>query len=113
MLRPLLGREGIDRSASQVQTRVRQFGSRRQRTMGERPRGFVFYPQDYFGDTAVRLMPAELRMVWVEMLFLMHTSPRYGVLLKTCGEAYSPEELAGVMHIPEATVRQALEWIQR
>src|SRR3990167_8432236 len=74
-------------------------------------RGFVFFPQDYFGDTAVRLMPGHLRIVWVEAFLLMDQSPRRGVLLKNNGQPYSVGELASIMNVPVTDVEAAIEWV--
>ncbi len=74
-------------------------------------RGFVFYTQDYFGDTLVRAMPADIRVVWIESFFLMDQSPRRGVLLKKNGEPYSVGELAGIMNCSIETVERGIQYI--
>ncbi len=72
-----------------------------------KPRGFVFYTQDYFGDIAVRLMPANLRLVWIEAFLLMDQSPRRGVLLKKSGDPYSMTELSTLMNVTREEVEAA------
>src|SRR5262245_47032531 len=78
--------------------------------MKEKLSGFVFYTQDYFGDNAVRLMPLELRAVWLEMLFLMHESPRPGVLLKPDRTPYSTVELATIIRCPVEIIENSIKY---
>lgn len=75
----------------------------------EKPRGFVFYTQDYFGDIEVRAMPSHLRIVWVECLFLMDQSPRRGVLLQKNGTPYTAQKLAKILNCP--VVEEALKYV--
>lgn len=78
----------------------------------DKPRGFVFYPQDYFGDRELRRMPFELRIVWVEAFLLMSDSPRRGVLLHSDGTAYTAADMADAIRgkITVETVEQAFDW---
>lgn len=77
----------------------------------EPPPGLFFFPQDYFGDALVRLMPPEKRCVWIEAFFLMSESPRRGVLLKENGQPYSAAELATIMNVPVDLVESAWEHV--
>lgn len=78
-----------------------------------KPRGFVFFPQDYFGDKIVRLMPGYLRIVWVEAFLLMSDSPRRGVLLKPNGQPYKITELSTIMNLSVEHIQEALEYVVR
>lgn len=75
------------------------------------PRGFVWFPQDYFGDVLLRLMPGDLRIFWVEALFLMAESPRRGVLLQKNGKPYSSADLATAMNLSQETVDRAHQYV--
>src|SRR5207244_9153959 len=77
----------------------------------EPPPGFFLFPQDYFGDAMVRLMPADLRLVWVEAFFLMSQSPRRGVLLKKTGKPYTPAELATIINCQGDLVETAFQYV--
>lgn len=75
------------------------------------PRGFVFFPQDYFGDIAVRLMPSDLRIFWVEALFIMADSPDRGVLLQKNGKPYTIKDLAQAMNMSIETATSAHTYV--
>jgi len=83
------------------------------KSKSDKPRGFVLYTQDYFGDSELRRMPAEIRIVWVEAFFLMSESPRRGVLLHQDGTAYTPSEMVPVIAggITLAAVERAFHWV--
>ena len=58
-------------------------------------------------------MPLNLRMIWVEMFYLMDQSPRRGVLLKKNGESYTVDELAKIMTASIQEVDETTQWVIR
>ncbi len=55
---------------------------------------FQFYPQDWRSDPGLRACSLEERAVWLELLCLMHDSPRRGVLLLPSGIPMTEEDIA-------------------
>ena len=55
---------------------------------------FQFYPQDWRSDPGLRACTREERSVWLDLLCIMHDSPRRGVLLLPTGEPMPVEEIA-------------------
>ena len=55
---------------------------------------FQFYPQDWRSDPGLRACTREERSVWIDLLCIMHDSPRRGVLLLPSGEPMPIEEIA-------------------
>lgn len=53
--------------------------------MARRP-SFQFYPDDWLSDTALRSVSGGARGLWIDLMSLMHTSPRYGYLLARNGK---------------------------
>jgi hypothetical protein len=63
--------------------------------MSERP-WFKFYPRDWRGDQALRLVSLPARGLWIEMMCLMHEATPYGHLL-VGGQPLSEVALARVV----------------
>lgn len=53
-----------------------------------------FYPNDWLAEPTVRVCSVAARGLWIDMLSLMHLSPRRGYLLAATGSPISPEHLA-------------------
>jgi len=61
--------------------------------MAKRP-AFQFYPGDWLKDPAVRSVSLAARGLWIDMLCLMHESPRRGYLQLANGKPVTAEQLA-------------------
>lgn len=55
---------------------------------------FQFYPGDWLKDPAVRSVSLAARGLWIDMLCLMHESPRRGYLQHANGKPVTAEQLA-------------------
>ena len=55
---------------------------------------FQFYPHDWICDPGLRACSLEERAVWLELLCLMHDSPRRGVLLLPSGEPMNARDIS-------------------
>jgi hypothetical protein len=55
---------------------------------------FQFYPGDWLKDPAVRSVSIAARGLWIDMLCLMHESPRRGYLQHETGSPVNAEQLA-------------------
>jgi len=53
-----------------------------------------WFPNDWLAEPSVRSLSLSARGLWIDMLSLMHLSPRRGYLLAATGTPYSPEQLA-------------------
>jgi hypothetical protein len=53
-----------------------------------------FYPNDWLAEPSVRACSLAARGLWIDMLSLMHLSPRRGYLLSASGSPLTPEHLA-------------------
>lgn len=53
-----------------------------------------WYPNDWLADPSVRSCSVAARGLWIDILSLMHLSPRRGYLLAATGSPISPEQLA-------------------
>lgn len=53
-----------------------------------------FYPNDWLAEPSVRACSLAARGLWIDMLSLMHLSPRRGYLLSATGTPHSTEQLA-------------------
>jgi len=53
-----------------------------------------FFPNDWMADPALRMCSVAARGLWMDMLSLMHLSPRRGYLLAASGSPLTPEQLA-------------------
>lgn len=53
-----------------------------------------FFPNDWLAEPTVRVCSVAARGLWMDMLSLMHLSPRRGYLLAATGSPISPEHLA-------------------
>ena len=53
-----------------------------------------FYPGDWMKDPALRAVTIAARGLWIDMLCLMHESPRRGYLQHETGKAVTAEQLA-------------------
>jgi len=54
----------------------------------------MFYPGDWLKDPAVRSVSLAARGLWIDMLCLMHESPRRGYLQHVSGKPVTAEQLA-------------------
>lgn len=53
-----------------------------------------FFPNDWLAEPTIRVCSVAARGLWMDMLSLMHLSPRRGYLLAATGSPISPEQLA-------------------
>mgnify|MGYP000007545529 CR=1 FL=1 len=53
-----------------------------------------FYPNDWLAEPSIRACSVGARGLWIDLLSLMHLSPRRGYLLAASGKAPSHEQLA-------------------
>lgn len=53
-----------------------------------------WFPNDWLADPSVRTLSLAGRGLWMDMLSLMHLSPRRGYLLAATGSPITPEQLA-------------------
>lgn len=53
-----------------------------------------FFPNDWLAEPTIRVCSVAARGLWMDMLSLMHLSPRRGYLLAATGSPMSPEQLA-------------------
>lgn len=53
-----------------------------------------FFPNDWMAEPTIRVCSVAARGLWMDMLSLMHLSPRRGYLLAATGSPISPEQLA-------------------
>lgn len=69
-------------------------------------RNFIkFYPADHMDDKALALCSLAARGLWMELLCIMHSSPRYGYLLSERGRPLTQEQLAVLCKTDAATVK--------
>jgi len=54
----------------------------------------MFYPGDWLKDPAIRAVSLAARGLWIDMLCLMHESPRRGYLQHVSGKPVTAEQLA-------------------
>lgn len=71
-----------------------------------------FYPGDWKKDLGVQMLSFEHRMVWFEMLILMHDSEQRGVLVLN-GSPLSNEDIARLIGLDKQKFEQALEQIKK
>lgn len=64
---------------------------------------FQFYPQDWRSDPGLRTCSLEERGFWIELLCIMHDSPRRGVLLLPNGEPLQPDDIARLIGVHRKT----------
>jgi hypothetical protein len=64
-----------------------------------------FYPSDWRNDLGVQSLSRNDRMVWFEMILLMHESERRGVLVLN-GKAMSDEMIAQLLNLDNHTFNQ-------
>jgi hypothetical protein len=64
-----------------------------------------FYPSDWRNDLGVQSLSRHDRMVWFDLLMLMHESERRGVLVLN-GRAMSDEMIAELIHLDNQTFNQ-------
>lgn len=53
-----------------------------------------FFPNDWLAEPTIRVCSLAARGLWMDMLSLMHLSPRRGYLLAATGSPLTPEQLA-------------------
>jgi hypothetical protein len=68
-----------------------------------------FYPNDWLAEPALRACSLAARGLWIDVLSLMHLSPRRGYLLAANGSRHSPEQLARLTGCSADDVNQLLE----
>ena len=73
---------------------------------------FQFYPQDWRADPGLRACSLEERAVWLELLCLMHDSPRRGVLLLPSGAPMTDEDIARNLGLSLKTSRPIIAKIE-
>jgi len=61
---------------------------------GKKLPAFQFYPGDWLKDPALRSVSVAARGLWIDMLCLMHESPRRGYLQHATGKPVTAEQLA-------------------
>lgn len=72
-----------------------------------------FYPADWRAEIGLRTCSPLARLLWLEMILIMHEAPIPGVLIKFDGEKFRPSELAAITALPEKGVRDALVELER
>ncbi|MGZ5081541.1 MAG: hypothetical protein ACXWHB_17710, partial [Usitatibacter sp.] len=72
----------------------------------------VFFPGDWLGDTALRLVSVPARGLWIEMLCYMKQSERPGYLTVN-GEPLLSEELARIVGAPHEDVQRWLTELRK
>lgn len=72
--------------------------------MAKRLPWIKFYPKDWLSDGALRSCPAAARGVWIDLVCLMATADKYGVMV-TNGKIWTVEDVAKVCGVKSRTVR--------
>lgn len=70
---------------------------------------FQFYPGDWFKDPALRAVSLAARGLWIDMLCLMHESPRRGYLQHASGKPVTRQQLARMTGCSMEELAQLLE----
>lgn len=76
--------------------------------MGAKLPALQFYPSDWRNDLGVQSLSRHDRMVWFDLLMLMHESERRGVLV-LAGKPMSDEMIAELIHLDNQTFKQIKE----
>ena len=67
-----------------------------------------FYVGDWMKDPALRSVSVEARGLWIDLLCIMHESPRRGYLENAHGEPLTPLQLGRMTGVHPNTVHRLL-----
>lgn len=73
---------------------------------------FQFYPGDWMRDPALRAVSLAARGLWIDMLCLMHESPRRGYLCFSDEEGMKFEHLARIFSVEKRTLKRLLDELE-
>lgn len=80
--------------------------------MGAKLPSFQFYPGDWMKDPALRSVSVAARGLWIDMLCLMHESPRRGYLQHANGKPVTTEQIARMTGCSLEEVSQLLQELE-
>ncbi|GAB4133109.1 MAG: hypothetical protein Kow0040_14930 [Thermogutta sp.] len=80
--------------------------------MGKKLPAFQFYPGDWLKDPALRSVSVAARGLWIDLLCLMHESPRRGYLQHANGKPVTTEQIARMTGCSAEEVSQLLQELE-
>ncbi len=72
---------------------------------------FQFYPGDWLQDSSLRSVSVGAQGLWINMLCLMHQSPKYGYLMAGCKVNHKVIPKVNLARITGATIDEVSTWM--